>query len=367
MPEYQHPGVYIEEIGTGPRPIEGVPTSTAAFIGEAERGPKTPKLITSYAEYEQTFGGVFDPKKYLPHAIKGFFDNGGKRAVVSRVDGPDIGAHESALTTLVAEEWKDLSLVYSPNATIDVAKAIVAHCEKVTHRFGVIDCEEGVSDASQLNPRVAIAESSRGAFYYPWIVTDAPGPGGRTLTPPGGHVLGIYARVDSERGVFKAPANELVRGALDIEFTIPHEVQERLPLKGVNVIRSFPGRGIRVWGARTLASDGEWKYVNVRRYFNYLEASIDRGTQWAVFEPNDSRLWLRIRGAIENFLTMEWRNGALFGTTAKDAFFVKCDQSTMTQDDIDNGRLICMVGVAVVKPAEFVIFRLVQRTSESTP
>ena len=354
MPEYQHPGVYIEEINTGPRPIEGVSTSTAAFIGETERGPRTPKLITSYAEYERTFGGVFEPKKYLPHAVNGFFENGGKRAVVC-----------SALTMLEGVEWKDVSLVYSPNASVDVAKAIVSHCEE-RRRFAVIDCEEGVSNASQLNPRVTIAESSHAAFYYPWIVTDAPGPGGRTLTPPGGHVLGIYARTDMNRGVFKAPANEVVRGAHDVEFPITSAEQGVLNPRGVNVIRSFPGRGIRVWGARTLG-DAEWKYVNVRRYFNYIEESIDRGTQWAAFEPNDSRLWLRVRGSIENFLSMEWRNGALQGTTTGEAFFVKCDQSTMTQDDIDNGRLICLVGVAVVKPAEFVIFRIFQNVVAPKP
>jgi uncharacterized protein len=356
MPEYLHPGVYIEEISTGPRPIEGVPTSTAAFLGEAERGPKTPILITSYSEYERIFGGVFDPTKYLPHGVNGFFENGGKRAVVCRIDGLDV----AALETLEKPEWRHVSLVYAPNASIDIAKALIAHCEKVRHRFAVIDCEKGVSSPASLNPRTTIAESSRAAFYYPWIFTAAPVSGTKTLTPPGGHVLGIYARTDSEHGVFKAPANELVRGAVDLEFAIPSHVQDTLPPKGVNVIRRFPGRGIRVWGARTLASDAEWKYVNVRRYFNYLEESIDRGIQWAVFEPNDARLWARVIAMIQNFLTMEWRRGGLQGTRQQEAFFVKCDQSTMTQDDIDNGRLICHVGVAVVKPAEFVILRITQ-------
>ena len=364
MSKYQHPGVYIEEISTGPRPIEGVPTSTAAFLGEAERGPKTPKLITSYSEYERTFGGVFDSKKYLPHAINGFFENGGKRAVVCRIDGTDVAAHGAALTALEDDEWKDVPLVYSPNASVDVAKAIVTHCER-SDRFAVIDCEQGVSNTSLLNPRVTIAESSHAAFYYPWIITDTPGPGGRTPTPPGGHVLGIYARTDSQRGVFHAPANEVVRGALDLEFPITKAQQDVLNPRGVNVIRSFPSRGIRVWGARTMANETEWKYVNVRRLMNYLEVSIERGTQWAVFEPNDSRLWVRVTGMIQNFLTTEWRNGALQGSTTRDAFFVKCDQSTMTQDDIDNGRLICLVGVAVVKPAEFVIFRIAHQMQAS--
>jgi uncharacterized protein len=378
MTEYHHPGVYIQEIETGPRPIEGVPTSTAAFLGETERGPLTPRLITSYSEYKRLFGGVFHPTKYMPHAINGFFDNGGKRAVVCRVEGngaasPSVSACEEALASLEhptgvdAPALRAISLVYAPNASANVAKALVAHCEKMRHRFAVIDCEQGRSAAADLQPFASIAGSSYGAFYYPWIVTAEPGSGARTLTPPGGHVLGIYARSDVERGVFKAPSNEVVRGALDVEFNVTEAMQDVLNPKGVNVIRRFAGLGIRVWGARTMASNAEWKYVNVRRLLLFLERSIAEGLQWAVFEPNGERLWARVTDTIRQFLRAQWRAGALQGQTEQDAFFVRCDRTTMTQDDIDNGRLICLVGVATIRPAEFVIFRILQRTAEHSP
>ena len=178
-------------------------------------------------------------------------------------------------------------------------------------------------------------------------------------------MLGVYARSDTERGVFKAPANEIVRGALDLENEINDEVQDTLNPKGVNVIRSFPGRGIRVWGARTITSNALWKYVSVRRLFIFLERSIYENTQWVVFEPNDDRLWARVTDTIRLFLRTQWRLGALFGRTEQEAFFITCDRTTMTQDDILNGRLICEIGIAPVRPAEFVIFRVFQNTAEA--
>jgi hypothetical protein len=198
------------------------------------------------------------------------------------------------------------------------------------------------------------------AFYYPWIkvydsITKLYKP-----IPPGGHVAGIYARSDIERGVHKAPANEKVRGVKELEFQITKGEQDILNPRGVNCIRFFPGRGIRVWGARTLSSNTLWKYINVRRLFIFIEESIEEGTQWVVFEPNDQKLWARVKQTITQFLTRVWRDGALMGSTPEEAFFVKCDRTTMTQDDIDNGRLICIIGIAPVKPAEFVIFRIAQ-------
>lgn len=507
MPDEQYPGVHIEETDGGPRPIEGVPTSVAALVGETERGPITPRLITSYADYRRWFGGVFDTGKYLPHAVTGFFENGGARAFVCRIvgqgaataeaafgdfnvraagagrwgnrvlvkisdgtrknaDGSSAGfrlqlaywdrepvpdfdpfletailprpSHSEDFDNLAAEEsspefygrlepalvvleraagaaaglrptngmrfltggadgsgapgvddyaglpgggrataqglaaleqdaCRDVALVYAPAVAADIAKAVVAHCEKMRFRFAVIDCEKGPQAVPQLNPRVSIADSGFAAFYAPWILAPEPGTGVRMLMPPGGPVLGVYARVDTERGVFKAPANEIVRGAAGLEFDITHALQDVLNPKGVNAIRSFPGRGIRVWGARTLASDALWKYVSVRRLFIFLERSIDEGTRWAVFEPNDSRLWARIADAIRQFLRSQWQTGALQGRTEQEAFFIRCDQSTMTQDDILNGRLVCLVGVAPVRPAEFVIFRIFQHTLESQP
>jgi phage tail sheath protein FI len=208
-------------------------------------------------------------------------------------------------------------------------------------------------------------------MYYPWVVVNNPlaGPNSpqpaEIALPPSGFVCGIYARSDVERGVWKAPANEVVRGALRFERNINHGEQELLNPIGVNCLRYLSGRGFRVWGARTISSDPEWKYVNVRRYFNYLEASIDRGTQWVVFEPNGELLWANVRGTIADFLLNEWKSGALLGTKQDEAFFVRCDRTTMTQNDLDNGRLVCLIGVAVVKPAEFVIFRIGQKTADA--
>jgi hypothetical protein len=254
-----------------------------------------------------------------------------------------------------------ISIVYAPDPypVAGLVGSLITHCETLKDRFAVIDANDNETDVSTLDPR-SDNDTKYAAFYYPWIKVIDPEAGVQRLIPPGGHAAGIYARSDTERGVHKAPANEVVRGAVDLEFQIMKGEHDVLNPKGVNVIRAFPGRGIRVWGARTLSSDTLWKYINVRRLFIFLEESIEEGTQWVVFEPNDPKLWARVRTSLTEFLTRVWRDGALFGNTPEEAFFVKCDESTMTQDDIDNGRLICIIGVAPVKPAEFVIFRIAQ-------
>jgi phage tail sheath protein FI len=517
-----HPGVYIEEIERGPRPIEGVPTSTAAFLGEAERGSITPQLVTSYKDYQRLFGDVFGDFKFLPYAVSGFFENGGVRGFVCRIVGdgaipaeaafgdfrvrasgpgvwgrrvfakiepgttkkkdgssvgfrlrlaywsgnavpfdpftpqgratlprpqltedfddlvfddetsPDFyakrvpfidldkgetnqGPESSALGTLVRnpsvapgtrpadgaqalsggadgnpvgvadfrglptttrptsqgidalelDPYREVALVYAPGALSDVVLELVSHCERLKSRFAVVDAPKGITSASELDPRSKITDTEYAAFYYPWIVTADPRTGARKLVPPGGHVLGVYARTDTERGVFKAPANEILRGALDLERDIGDGMQDDLNPRGVNAIRQFPGRGLRVWGARTMSSNALWKYVSVRRLFIFLERSIYEGTQWVVFEPNDDHLWARVIDTIRLFLRGQWRLGALFGRTEQEAFFITCDRTTMTQDDILNGRLICEIGIAPVRPAEFVIFRIFQNTAEA--
>jgi len=263
------------------------------------------------------------------------------------------------LTGLV--EIDEISIVYSPNALAvqGLTRALISHCEALKDRFAIIDAEQGSSNISAINPRNKY-DTKYAAFYYSWIKVVNPETGLLQLVPPGGHIAGIYARTDTERGVHKAPANETVRGIAGLEFIINKQEQDILNPRGVNCIRAFPGRGIRVWGARTLSSDPLWKYINVRRLFLFLEESIEEGTQWVVFEPNDEKLWARVKQSITNFLTKVWKDGALMGSTPEEAFFVKCDSTTMTQDDIDNGRLICIIGVAPVKPAEFVIFRIAQ-------
>jgi phage tail sheath protein FI len=504
MPEYLAPGVYVEEIERGPKPIEGVATSTAAFLGETLRGPLTPWLVTSYADYMRMFGDIFDSTKFMPYAVKTFFDNGGRRCYITRIvgdgavratvdlsgftitavgpgksyeqtwvrlgpgttkgkdgnavgfrlrvdywanaadvptdaagidtaralptisedfddlavdpaaptfydkrvnnfnsslvelhaaadvalpadsaarlaNGDDGGAVTSAsyevddadplrrrgLAALNLDPFRSVAIVYAPGVDYDTAKKVITHCARNRFRFAVVDSLSGEANSSQLDPRGQVDDTTYGAFYYPWIRVSDPRNGARTLIPPGGAVCGIYALTDNTRGVFKAPANEVIAGAIDLEYDVNQANQDELNPKGVNVIRRFPGRGIRVWGARTLSSDPLWKYVPVRRLFIFVEASIYNSTQWVVFEPNNERLWARVKQTVTLFLRTQWREGALLGAKEEEAFSVAVGRDTMTEDDILNGRLIIEVGIAPVRPAEFVIFRIFQKTQEA--
>lgn len=268
------------------------------------------------------------------------------------------------------ENIDDISIVAVPGRNSqDVQNAIINHCTLMRYRFGVLDAEEGAK-LKDVQKQRQLYDTTYGAFYYPWLVIgDRFGRNGDVLhIPPSGHVAGIYARSDVQRGVHKAPANEVVLGIRDLEVRLTKGEQDILNPKHINCLRDFRdiNRGLRVWGARTLSSDPEWKYVNVRRLFLFVEKSIERGTQFAVFEPNAEPLWATVRRSVTNFLTAVWRDGALEGLTPEEAFFVKVDRTTMTQNDIDNGRLIVLVGIAPVKPAEFVIFRISQKTREAT-
>ncbi|GGV37380.1 phage tail sheath subtilisin-like domain-containing protein [Streptomyces spectabilis] len=526
MPSYLSPGVYVEEVASGSRPIEGVGTSVAAFVGLAPTGPlNEPTLVTNWTQYVTSFGDFTDGY-YLAHSVYGFFNNGGSAAYVVRVgdaaeggagdgeapaavtgaaapaalpaaeprqlgtfavaatangshgpltvevadpegEGPaerfklvvkdggkqvesfDVSAkkgNRSYVVTQVKERSKlitvteaapaaqlarpenqtvtlaappapapapapverdatahpgpaqylgdsadrtgfggleaidEISMVAVPDlmaayqrGTIDleavkaVQLGLIAHCELMGDRVAVIDPPPSLN-ARQIRvwrQETAGYDSKYAALYYPWLKTFDPATGRSRLMPPSGHVAGIWARNDSERGVHKAPANEVVRGAVDLELQITRGEQDLLNPIGVNCIRAFPGRGVRVWGARTLSSDPEWRYLNIRRYFNYLEESILIGTQWVVFEPNDHALWARIRRNISAFLVNEWRSGALFGRRPDEAYYVKCDEETNPAESVDLGRVVCEIGVAPVKPAEFVIFRLSQFSSGS--
>lgn len=262
------------------------------------------------------------------------------------------------------EAFKDIdevSIIAAPGVTdANIQLALVAHCENLKDRFAVLDILENAQKVSDVRAHRNIFDSAYAALYHPWIKVFDPLEKIEIFIPPTGSVMGIYSRSDQERGVHKAPANEVVRGAIDLKYLLNKGEQDILNPEGVNLIRAFPGRGIRIWGARTCSSNTLWKYVNVRRLFLYIEESIEEGTQWVVFEPNNEKLWGRVRATITEFLTRVWRDGALMGTKPEEAFFVKCDRTTMTQDDIDNGRLICVIGIAPVKPAEFVIFRIAQ-------
>ncbi|MYS22453.1 hypothetical protein GA0115240_14216 [Streptomyces sp. DvalAA-14] len=523
MPSYLSPGVYVEEVASGARPIEGVGTSVAAFVGLAPKGPlNEPTLVTNWSQYVASFGDFTDGY-FLAHSVYGFFNNGGSSAFVVRVGGAPGGvagsedqdpaavtagrntapgelpageakqlgaftvsaiapgdsgglsvevadaegegpadrfrlivkdgekvaetfdvtakkANRNYVVTQVRERSKlitvleanpagqlarpenqsvalaapvassplpvregdqvgireyvgdsadrtgfggleavdeismvavpDLMAAYQRGAIdLEAVKAVqlglIAHCELMGDRLAVIDPPPGLN-ARQIQvwrQETAGYDSKYAALYYPWIKVFDPAGGQTRLIPPSGHVAGVWARNDFERGVHKAPANEVVRGAVDLEMQITRGEHDLLNPLGINCIRAFPGRGIRIWGARTLSSDPAWRYLNVRRYFNYLEESILIGTQWVVFEPNDQALWARIRRNISAFLVTEWRSGALFGGTPDDAYYVKCDAETNPPESVDLGRVICEIGVSPVKPAEFVVFRLAQFSS----
>ena len=356
---FKKPGIYVEEISVQPQPIQGVSTSTVAFLGEPQIGPTTPTLITSWSEFQRVFGGYFGEGKFLPYAVEGFFLNGGQRCLVRKVANNDYSA---ALAEL--EKIEEVSLVYSPNAQAvpNLADLLIDHCERLRSRFVIFDSVKGQDPSSVTKPR---RESSFAALYYPWIQVKEEKTEKVCLVPPGGHVAGVYARNDIERGVHKAPANVPIKGVAGFEFAINSRQQDNLNFENVNTIRAFTGRGIMVWGARTLSKDSETKYVNVRRLLIYLEQSIKKGTAWAVFEPNNEATWAKVKATVENFLTLAWRDGMLVGAKQHEAYFVKCDRSIMTQNDIDNGKLIIQIGVAITKPAEFMILRIGQTMTHS--
>ena len=382
MPEDLAPGVYMEEMSIQPEPIEGVPTSTAGFIGPCDKGPiKTAALVASLAEFERTYGsgrrlrlddGALRPN-YTWHAVRAFFKEGGRRLYVARVPRWKAGDCQKALKCFEASE--EISIVAAPGSTFGcehggeaapIAKALIEHAERMRYRLAVLDSGPGQSIEDVRAMRAGLT-SAIAALYYPWVRVKDPMNARELSLPPSGFVAGIYARADLARGTHKPPANEIVTLAVGLDQNITEASLTVLNAESINCIRAFGPRDFRVWGGRTLSADPEWKYVNVRRLFIYLEASIDKGTQWAVFEPNAEPLWAKIRRTVEDFLMTEWRSGSLPGSRPEEAFVVKCDRSTMTQADIDEGRLICVVGVAAVRPAEFVIFRIGQWTADRPP
>lgn len=295
-----------------------------------------------------------------------------------KADPDNVNKAATGLEALL--EVEDIAIVASPNAVSFSSEGerktavddLIAHCEAPrAYRIGIIDPPENQS-LSEVRTFRSQFDSTYAALYYPWleivdpsVKTDPSAAPARLALPPSGFTAGIYARSDVQRGVHKAPANEAILGITKFVRNVTYDHQAVLNPEGINALRFFEGRANRVWGARTVSSDPEWKYVNVRRLFIYLEHSIDKSTQWAVFEPNNERLWASIRQSIEDFLLVVWRTGALMGTKPEEAFFVRCDRTTMAQNDLDNGRLICLIGVAPTYPAEFVIFRIGQWTADA--
>ncbi|MEX1020449.1 MAG: phage tail sheath subtilisin-like domain-containing protein [Litorilinea sp.] len=287
--------------------------------------------------------------------------------------GDDDSIGKSGLISL--EDLEEISIVAAPGyshaydsravVVSQINQFLISHCERLKYRVAVLDSPDNQSLSGVRNYR-AVLDSKYAAVYYPWVRVLDPISERVIIVPPSGFMAGIYARNDNENGVHKAPANEVVRGAIGLEVMLNKAQQDVLNPLGIDCLRYFEGRGFRVWGARTISSDPEWKYLNIRRFFIYLEASIDRSTQWAVFEPNGEALWTNIRRTVEDFLYNEWKEERLAGVRPEEAFFVRCDRTTMTQNDLDNGRLICLIGVAPLYPAEFVIFRIGQWTADSS-
>lgn len=319
------------------------------------------KLCTNFGEFKQFFGdfSLDSGQSALAHAVYGFFRNGGTRCYVMRVD------NAGDIANALAEQFDaidEIALVAAPGIP-GAAQTIAEHCKNMGDRFAILDGPETVTDLGTLQPGQAglPAKSDYAALYFPWLKVYDPATQAEKTVPPCGHMAGIYARVDTQRGVHKAPANEAVLGATGLAYAISKAKQGGLNPHGVNCIRSLNG-SITVWGARTWGGkkNTEFMYINVRRLFNYLQESIDEGTQWTVFEPNSPELWAAIRRNVSAFLTTVWRSGALFGATPDQAFYVKCDAETNPPALRDQGQVVTEIGVAVVKPAEFVIFRISQ-------
>ncbi|MBD2503811.1 phage tail sheath family protein [Anabaena azotica] len=424
MPPYLSPGVYVEEVPAGASPIAGVGTSTAGFIAiitqgtipiPAERMIKKESsteggaaldvaylkfqsinlppseevnLFTNWGAFTSKFGDFLGDKtanglqeikqssfdaaslnawRPLAHAVYGFFLNGGTRCYVIRID--KAASLPAALNKFAGID--EIAIVAVPGNTTKAAQeAVLDHCDRLKDRFAVLDGQQRPGSFIKAEIQGTTKDSNFGAIYFPWIkVTDPtrqmmePNSDGSLIMPPSGHIAGVYARVDADRGVFKAPGNEGIRGALDVEYQLTKSDQDGLNPGGVNIIRSF-NSNVKIWGARTMGGDanGEFKYISTRRLFNFLRESIDEGTQFAVFEPNSPALWQRIKRNVGDFLLGQWRDGALLGETPEKAFFVKCDEETNPRTVREQGQVITQVGVAIVKPAEFVIFRIQQRT-----
>ena len=291
----------------------------------------------------------------------------GSMATISAADfmGKDLGpGKRTGIKAFIDND--EVSIMAVPGVTIPAVQLdLLAHCENKSNRFAILDIPRDIKGVNDIKEYRNMFDTSYGALYHPWLKVFDPLDKRNIAIPPSGSMAGIFARSDNTRGVHKAPANEIVRACVALDCQYNKGEQDILNPIGVNLIRFFTGQGIRVWGARTLSSNALWRYINVRRLFIFLEESVKRNTDWVVFEPNDEELWARVKRSLDNFLVGVWRSGALFGATPAEAFFIKIDRTTMTQDDIDNGRLICVIGVSPVKPAEFVIFRFTQFTANS--
>ncbi|MCZ9882877.1 phage tail sheath family protein [Arthrobacter sp. B2a2-09] len=400
MANYQAPGVYVQEVPSGARSIGQVSTSIAGFVGVSPdplAHPDEARVLDNWTQFVDQYVGKATQGTPLSSAVFGFFANGGSRCYVVNIGtgGSLTGTAAKPTGVTLFEAIDDISMVAAPGyADAEAYAALQAHVEHPLRqdRMAIMDTPEKVDDVGALTraatsgvpdaPKSTDAKAdddkqdalgapqSPGgytALYFPWIVMTDPVSGKKVTQPPSGHVAGVWARVDATRGVHKAPANEPIQGALDLVRRVSRGEQEVLNPAGVNCIRYFPGEGIRIWGARTKAPEAsEYRYVNVRRLTNMIKESVADGTRWVVFEPNDHTLWKSIRRDIGAFLTNVWRDGALLGTTPQQAFFVKCDEETNPPEVRDAGQVVTLIGIAPVKPAEFVIFKLMQSADNTS-
>jgi phage tail sheath protein FI len=330
--------------------IAGVDTATAAFVGApARRAPSTPVFVTSFVEYQRSFGSQ---DVELDRAVRLFFDNDGKRAFVVRAERE----LSDGLDMLEDVRFALLAIPDGANLDSQTAAELFAEAVELCERRGiflVVDPPRTLAFGDVPGWVAALGSQRNAAVYVPRLrLADG------TETAASGGVVGVYARTDIERGVWKAPAGGRIKGAVDATLALSDEAVADANAASLNVIRLVPTRGLRVWGARTLSSASEWRYVNVRRLALFLERSISEGTQWAVFEPNGERLWNEVRRSVEAFMLTVFQQGAFDATRPEDAYFVRCDRTTMTQDDIDNGRLVVVVGFAPIRPAEFLVIRV---------
>ena len=384
---YKSPGVHVESAGDRYLRLDRVETGVTAFLGLTAQGPRNqPARIGSYEQYETTFGAG---DGFMEAAVRGFFENGGRTAYIVNVAPPGgldpmpddyIGQQGVEARGLQAlERIEHVDLVVAPDLmqhyrrsvgfpershVLAVQRAMVEHCEKLHDRFCLLDSlpGDGIEEAIAWRRHF---DSSHAAFYFPWIRVRR---GAEVLEPmpPSGHIAGSIARADEAEGVHRAPANQPLQGLVDVSARVRKRERDVCFDHRINTLIPFPGRGIRIWGARTLSSDPAWVQINVRRLFILIRKSVEKYAQWAVFEPNEQSLWKKIVRSVEAFLDDLWTEGALVGASREEAFYVKCDEETNPAEARDVGQLVVEIGVAPVKPAEFIVVRIHQWTREKT-
>lgn len=370
MQKYRSPGVYKEDIF--PVPAAEFLTGVPVFLGLAEQGDMNSVVkLTHWQQFEESFGKAMSGS-YLAYAVRGFFENGGSVCYVVRLDNSSMSELDRGLE--LQAFVKEIDLVCTPDIMTNpfdasrLQKRVLYHCDKSGDRFAILDSIPDANSDKVLEQREKLSDAKNGALYYPWLLVQGGSKEEFVSAPPSGHVAGVYARTDMHKGVFKAPANEILKGVLDTETEITNLEQDKLNPESVNCIRTFKGRGIRVWGARTLVGEyeAEWLYINVRRLFLTVGRWIEEYMQNIIFEPNDFRLWSRIIRELTAYFNNLFKQGALKGGAPSDAFYIKCDAETNPPEVRDKGMIVTEVGLKPVTASEFVIIRIIHGDSGVT-